>query len=371
MSRVLIFGALPESLLTFRRALIASLLDQGHEVVAAAGGAAIGVANSLKEKGVPYYPIRMQRTGMNPFSDILTLWDSYRLMRKVSPELVLCYTAKPVIYGLLAARLARVPRLAAMIEGLGFAFTGRSLKHWMLAKLLHILYGVSLSRCNTVFFLNPDDQAFFRDHRLLGARCKQARINGIGVDLEHFAVRPLPASPVFLLVARLLKDKGVVEYAEAARRVKVVHPEARFLLVGWLDENPSCIPYELLESWVREGLIDYRGHLSDVRPVYEECAVYVLPSYREGLPVTIMEAMAMGRVIVATDVPGCRETVVNGVNGFLVPAKDVEALTECLLRFFEVPGLASRMGAESRRIAEERYDVKRINSQILTVLGLK
>lgn len=370
MSRVLIFGALPESLLTFRSALIGALSDQGHEVVAAAGEKSVEVSRALEIIGVPYYSVRMRRTGMNPFLDMLTLLDSYRLMRKVSPDVVLCYTAKPVIYGLLAARLARVPRLAAMIEGLGFAFTGRSLKHWMLSKILYILYGASLSHCDTVFFLNPDDQAFFDEHRLLGSRCKQVRINGIGVDLDCFSPCSLPVSPVFLLVARLLRDKGVVEYAEAARRVKILHPEARFFLVGWLDENPSCIPLELLEDWVREGLVDYFGYLKDVRPVYEKSMVYVLPSYREGLPVTIMEAMAMGRPVVSTDVPGCRETVVDGVNGFLVPAKDVEALAKCLLRFFENPELASRMGGESRRIAEERFDVNRINNQILTALGL-
>lgn len=371
MSRVLILGALPESLLTFRWALIEALRDAGHEVVTAAGVPITEVAGTLKARGLDCYPVRMQRTGVNPAADLVTLWDCYLVMRKVSPDVVLCYTAKPVIYGLIAARWAKVSRLVAMIEGLGFAFTGSSLKHRLLGLVLRLLYRASLARCNDVFFLNPDDQAFFSAQNLLGRQCAQARISGIGVDLGHFVPMPLPSTPTFLLVARLLKDKGVVEYVEAAKRVKIRYPSAKFLLAGWLDENPSCISKALLDGWIESGVIDYLGRLEDVRPAYGQCSVYVLPSYREGLPVTIMEAMATGRAIVATDVPGCRETVVDGVNGFLAPSRNADALAEVLLRFLDEPALTARMGVESRRLAEKRFDVVRINDQIMQTLGLK
>lgn len=370
MSRVLILGALPESLLHFRGALIDALLDAGHEVVAAAGGEAPAVAAELRDRGVPYHSIRIQRTGTNPLADLETLQDYRRLMKEVAPDVVLCYTAKPVIYGLIAARWAGVPRRAAMIEGLGFAFTGTSPKHRLLAGVMRLLYRASLSACQTVFFLNPDDQAFFNAQGLVPAGTRQARINGIGVDLAHFGPEPLPTAPTFLLVARLLVDKGVLEYAEAARLVRARLPRARFLLVGWLDENPSCIKAELLDEWVNSGTIEYLGRLSDVRTAYAQCSVYVLPSYREGLPVTIMEAMAMGRAIVATDVPGCRETVVEGVNGYLVPARDAHSLAQAMLRLVVDPDLLAKMGAASRRLAEERFDVHEINRHIMETLEL-
>jgi len=312
----------------------------------------------------------MHRTGTNPLADLRTLLDCLRLMKAVSPDVVLCYTAKPVIYGLIAARWAGVPHRAAMIEGLGFAFTGTSPKHRLLAGVMSLLYRASLASCQTIFFLNPDDQAFFNSRALVPARARQVRINGIGVDLAHFRPLQLPAAPCFLLVARLLVDKGVVEYAEAARQVKARFPTARFLLVGWLDENPSCISSTALDEWVNSGVIDYLGRLADVRPAYEQCSVYVLPSYREGLPVTIMEALAMGRAIVATDVPGCRETVVEGVNGYLVPARDADSLAQAMMRFVDEPALAVQMGAQSRRLAEERFDVHEINRQIMAALEL-
>lgn len=367
---MLILGALPESLLNFRGALIDALLEAGHDVLAAAGGEAPAVAAGLSERGVPYHPLRIQRTGTNPLADLGTLLDCMRLMKEVSPDVVLCYTAKPVIYGLIAARWTGVPLRAAMIEGLGFAFTGTSPRHRLLGGVMRFLYRASLSACQTVFFLNPDDQAFFNSHALVPARARQVRINGIGVDLAHFSPQPLPAVPSFLLVARLLVDKGVVEYAEAARQVKARFPAARFLLVGWLDENPSCIREEMLDAWVKDGTIDYLGRLSDVRPAYEKCSVYVLPSYREGLPVTIMEAMAMGRAIVATDVPGCRETVVEGINGYLVPARDADSLAQAMMRFVDNPALATQMGVQSRRLAEERFDVHEVNRQIIETLEL-
>lgn len=367
---MLILGALPESLLNFRGALIDALLAAGHDVVTAAAGDAPAVAGALRARGVPYHAIRIQRTGTNPLADLETLQDYRRLMKEVSPDVVLCYTAKPVIYGLIAARWAGVPQRAAMIEGLGFAFTGTSLRHRLLASIMRGLYRASLSACQTVFFLNPDDQAFFNDQGLVPTGTRQARINGIGVDLAHFSPRPLPAAPSFLLVARLLLDKGVVEYAEAAKLVKARFPAARFLLVGWLDENPSCISAEMLAAWVKSDTIEYLGRLSDVRPAYEQASVYVLPSYREGLPVTIMEAMATGRAIVATDVPGCRETVVEGINGYLVPARDADSLAQAMMRFVDDPALAVQMGAQSRRLAEERFDVHEINRQIMAALEL-
>jgi glycosyltransferase involved in cell wall biosynthesis len=195
-------------------------------------------------------------------------------------------------------------------------------------------------------------------------------VNGSGVDVTAFAVAPLPTEPHFLLIARLLGDKGVREYAQAAQRTREIYPQARFSLVGWLDENPDSISQAELDSWVREGTLNFLGRLSDVRPALASCSVFVLPSYREGTPRTVLEAMAMGRAVITTDAPGCRETVVNGDNGFLVSVKSVAALTVAMTRFLDDPELAVRMGRRGRYLAEQKYDVHKVNAMMLKEMWL-
>lgn len=196
-------------------------------------------------------------------------------------------------------------------------------------------------------------------------------VNGSGVDLSDYSLAPLPSKPCFLLIARLLGDKGVREYAEAAQVVKSVHPEVVFRLVGWIDDNPDAISQRELDQWVDSGLLEFLGKLDDVRPAIADCSVYVLPSYREGTPRTVLEAMAMGRAVITTDAPGCRETVVDGDNGFLVPVKDVDALADAMMKMIYSAGLVARMGERSRRIAETKYDVHRVNASMLEGMGIQ
>jgi glycosyltransferase involved in cell wall biosynthesis len=290
-------------------------------------------------------------------------------MRRIRPDVVLAYTIKPVIYGSLAAAVAGVPRRFALVTGLGYAFTGE--RGGLLTGLIRRLYRIALERVHKVFFQNPDDQALFRQLGILRNGTPSVVVNGSGVDVGDYAVGPLPEGPArFLMIGRLLGDKGVREYAEAARRVRAVHPEAGFGLVGWIDENPDAIAQSELDAWVAEGCIEFEGRLADVRPAIAACSVYVLPSYREGTPRTVLEAMAMGRPIITTDAPGCRETVVDGDNGFLVPVKSVDALVGAMLRFIDDPGLAPRMGARSRRVAEDKYDVHKVNEVMLREMGI-
>jgi glycosyltransferase involved in cell wall biosynthesis len=200
-------------------------------------------------------------------------------------------------------------------------------------------------------------------------------VNGSGVDVASFTVRPLPAAALsgavrFLFIGRLLGDKGVREYAQAARLLKRSHPQVQCALVGWIDSNPNAITQAELDGWVADGSIEFLGRLADVRPAIEACSVYVLPSYREGTPRTVLEAMAMGRAIVTTDAPGCRETVVHGDNGFLVPVQDAEALAQAMRRFIEEPDLQTSMGARARKIAEDKYDVHKVNAVMLAGMGL-
>jgi glycosyltransferase involved in cell wall biosynthesis len=257
-----------------------------------------------------------------------------------------------------------IRHLYALVTGLGYSFTRR----W-LSLIVGLLYRGALGLCRNVMFQNPDDRAFFIQKGIADAG-KCTVVNGSGVDLDHYYPTPLPSELVFLLIARLLKDKGIREYVQAARLVRRSRPDARFILVGPRDPGPAAVPEAELASWVSQEGIEYRGPTEDVRAAITEAMVFVLPSYREGTPRTVLEAMAMCRPIITTDVPGCRETVIEGVNGFLVPAKDAVRLAGAMLRFASDLSLASRMGRASREIVENKYDVRRVNQQMLLSMGL-
>jgi glycosyltransferase involved in cell wall biosynthesis len=286
------------------------------------------------------------------------------------PEVIIAYTIKPVILSVLVGRAERVPRIVALITGLGFAFTGgREPKRLLSRAVASVLYRLALPKADIVLFQNPDDQALFRELGLLRANTKTALINGSGIDVDHFSTVPAPVEPAFLMISRLLGDKGIREFQAAAIRLKAEHPEARIMLVGYLDPSPDSLSQAELDGMIASG-IEFLGRLEDVRPAIAECSVYVLPSYREGTPRSVLEAMAMGRAIITTDAPGCRETVTHEVNGLLVPPRDAEALYQAMLRFVREPDLAARMGPESRRIAEEKYDVRKVNADLLRHAGL-
>lgn len=371
MARVLILGSFSESLLRFRGHLIQRLLNEGHEVIAAAPGADREVVQTLEGWGARYREVPIERTGMSPAADLKTLWSLHRLFLREEPDIFLGYTIKPVVYGLLAAWLADVPARYALITGLGSAFTQvEGAKQYLLQLLASTLYGVSLRTSQRVIFQNPDDAYLFCARRLVGGPEEVALVNGSGVDLDEYSLVPVPEEPVFLLIGRLLREKGVVEYVEAARRIKRVHGRAKFQLVGWCDENPSAISMGQVLEWDQEGVIDYLGRLEDVRPAIAKAAVYVLPSYREGTPRTVLEAMAMGRPIVTTDAPGCRQTVLQGVNGFLVPVGDVDALARAMTHFIGEPTLVREMGLASRQLVEDRFDVHRVNDALIQALEL-
>lgn len=308
---------------------------------------------------------------MNPLLDILNAWRLSIQLRRLAPDVTLGYFIKPVIFGTLAAWWAGVPARFAMIEGLGFVFTSSerklSFKRRLLKCLVMGLYRVALSKAQRVFFLNPDDISEFVTAGLLPVE-KAFRLGGIGVDLAAWKKSESVTHPItFLLVARLLREKGIVEYAEAARKVKKLYPETRFVLLGAVDDNPGAITAADVSGWVQEGVLEWHGHVP-VRPWLTQTSVYVLPSYREGVPVSTQEALAMGRPVITTDVPGCRETVVNGVNGFLVPVRDAEALAKKMLIFLKRPELITLMGQASRVLAEERFDVHKINQRLIDVL---
>jgi glycosyltransferase involved in cell wall biosynthesis len=262
-----------------------------------------------------------------------------------------------------------VPYRYALVTGLGFAFTAD--RRGIVTQVVAFLYRIALAGACLVFFQNPDDQRLFRRRGLLRASTPSVVVAGSGVDIAVYAATPpLTGSPVFLMIGRLMGDKGVREYAQAARRVKRRVPAARFRLAGWIDSNPDAIAPEELDAWVADGTIEFLGRLADVRPAIAAATAYVLPSYREGTPRTVLEAMAMGRPIITTDAPGCRETVIDGENGFLVPVKSVDGLVAAMMKFIQDPMLAPRMGTRSREIAEEKFDVHKVNAVMLREMGI-
>lgn len=371
--KFLLIAGIANSLINFRKPLIEALLNKGLTVHVAAPELTTNaeVMAELNKLGVIAHDISMQRAGMNPIADLGAVLALWQLMRQIKPQLVLGYTIKPVIYGTLAAWLARVPKRFALITGLGFAFMGEEDgQRSKVRALVQGLYRTALKRSHTVFFQNPDDEALFRQLNILSSATQSCVVNGSGVDIAFYSVAPLPSSISFLLVARLLGDKGVREYINSARAIRELHPEVVFRLVGAVDLNPDSICQPELDSWIEEGVISYYGQLGDVRPAIAESSVFVLPSYREGTPRSVLEAMSMGRAIITTDAPGCRETVINGENGFLVPVRSVDGLVEAMKAFIENSELVAQMGQRSREIAEEKYDVHKVNTVMLREMGI-
>lgn len=369
--KIVLISNYADSLMSFRGALLSELVNKGHEVIACAPGENEQVSNELHSIGVKYRAIELDRTGVNPVKDFISLLKLMSLFRKESPDMVVSYTIKPTLYASLAARLAGVPHFFSVITGLGYTFMNETYKQRLLNLLVRGLYKVALSENQSVFFLNPDDLSLFLKNGLVKDAKRTVLINGEGLDLNYFRKIPLLIKPpTFLLIARLLKDKGIIEYVEASRILKKHYPHVVFRLVGPRDTNPSAIQEAQVGEWQKEGIIEYLGETRDVRPFIADCSVYVLPSYREGTPRTVLEAMAMGRPIVTTDAPGCRETVIEGENGFLVPIKNADALVQAMERFIVQPELIEKLGKRSREIAEEKYDVHKVNAVIMKTMGL-
>lgn len=350
------------------------MVKRGHSVYALSPEDSPGIGETreaLTDIGVEFVTFSMSRRGLNPWQDYTTLLELTWLLRARDIDCVLSYTAKPVVYGSLAARKAGTERIFSLITGLGFAFSTDTFLTRFVRIANLFLYKVSIRHNQKVFFQNPDDRQLFVDHGIIKAESEGVLVNGSGVNLDKFIQQPLPDFISFLLIARLIAEKGVREYVEAARRVKQKYPEVRFQLVGGFETGAHQITPEEVDRWVEEGLVEYVGTLSDVRTALRECSVFVLPTYyREGQPRTILEAMATGRPIITTDNPGSRETVENGVNGFLVPPRDVDSLVDAMMTFVKNPDVAVQMGGASRRIAEEKYDVHKVNRTMLEVMGL-
>ena len=363
------------NLLNFRSGLIKALVADGHTVVLAAP--ADEHVPALVALGARFVDVPILTHGTNPLTDLALLWRFVRLLQREQPNVLLAYTAKPNVYGSLAARWLGVP-VVNNIAGLGSVF----IKGGWLAGVLKGLYQLALTRSHRVFFQNPDDLQLFLDHRLV-AHARTALLPGSGVDLQKFRPAPLPCLQstrpqqsadhrrfVFLLVARMLKDKGVEEYVQAARWLKARHPQVECALLGFVGgDNPTAISAAQMQSWVSEGVVSYWGSSTDVRVQLAQTDCVVLPSYREGTPRTLLEAAAMARPMVATDVPGCREVVRHGINGLLCAPRDAQSLAQQMSNMLDMPDDArEQMAIASRQWVEQRFDENLVIDQYRKVL---
>jgi len=371
MAKIVLIGAYPESLVYFRGELIKSMIAKGHHVVTMAAPAEAEIVERIIACGAEFIPYPVERSGVNPLKDAQTFLFLKKELSRIEPDVVLAYTIKPVIWGGLACRAVSGTRFYAMIEGLGFSFNSDTRLRTMLKALVIKMYRLSLLNAEKIFFLNKDDPIVFLSHKIVSSN-KCVHIDGIGIDLNHFKATGFPERPiVFLSIARLLNQKGIRIYAEAASLVKKRYPDVLFRLLGIPDQSPDGIPIEEIQKWHDTKCIEYLGVTDDVRPYLGSCHVFVLASfYGEGLPRTIMEAMSTGRPILTTDNVGCRETVMPGQNGFLVSPKDAKGLAERMIWFVEHPDAIVHMGKISRFIAEHRFDVKKINCEICTIMGI-
>ncbi|EGZ47606.1 glycosyltransferase family 4 protein [Neisseria wadsworthii] len=376
MKKFLMIAGFAESVLNFRWDLICAVQAKGLEVHIAAPEILqdVPTREKLQAQGFILHNVPMQRTGTNPLEDLKTLLALRQLMQQIKPDYVLAYTIKPVIYGMLAAKSTGVPHRIALITGLGYAFqdTDNSAAKSWIRRITRGLYKQALASAEVTFFQNDDDQKLFADLGITSPGQHTIVVNGSGVNTEKFSPQPLPEGNEihFLLIGRLLKDKGVREYVDAARKVKQKHPHAVFNMVGFIDINPSSVTQTELDQWINEGTIKFWGKLSDVRPALNACHVFVLPSYREGTPRTVLEAMATGRAIITTDAPGCRQTVDDGYNGFLVPVQSSEKLAEAMERFITQPDLIESMRQASLEIVKTKYDVNIINDFMLRNMNI-
>jgi glycosyltransferase involved in cell wall biosynthesis len=367
--KILVLSSHTESLFWFRMDMMKDFIKLGHKVIAIGSEPENEWKSKFQKFGIEYKQIFVERNGMNPLKDFKTLISIYQLIKLEKPNKIFAYQAKTIVYGSIAAKLNGITDFFPLIAGLGSIFRGQGFKNKVIKTVMKIEYWLALKNSKKVFFQNLDDKNEFIKYGLL-KEVKAVIINGSGVNIEKFKPTELPEEPAFLFIGRLIKDKGIIEYLEACKKVKQLFPEIRCLLVGPFDTNPSALKKEDLTHYTESGIIEYFGEQKDVRPYISQCSTFILPSYHEGTPKTVLEAMSMGRSIITTDAPGCKETVVDGINGYIVKVRDIQTLYNKMIYMISNKDVYKSMGAKSSKIARTKYDVRIINQTIINEMGL-
>lgn len=360
----------------FRSELIKSLKSKNITVYAfTTDDDALELEKISKLGAIPIF-YQLNRGGLNPLADILATYKLAQQIKQLKPDLVFSYFAKPVIFGTLAAKIAKVPKIIGMLEGLGYTFTdqpnGLSPKTKLIKAIQVFLYKLALPKLDQLILLNNDDKTDLLINNNITIR-ETYILGGIGLDLNEYKYSPVIKNPPiqFLFIGRLLKEKGIHEFIAAAQIVKEKFPQTTFTVLGGIDEaNLGALTQGELTQYIDQNVIDYPGHVENIAERIKQSHVFVLPSYREGIPRSTQEAMAIGRPIITTDVPGCRDTVIDGVNGFLVPKWNPQALAEKMIYFIEHPEQVRMMGDQSYKIALEKFDAEKVNQRLLEILGI-
>ncbi|MBW2995514.1 glycosyltransferase family 4 protein [Candidatus Woesearchaeota archaeon] len=370
------------SLYNNRRPQIESTLRQNWQVGCICSKGPF--VKNIKEFGVnKIFLLQNYKKNINIASDFSLIFEFLRIYRKWKPEIVHQFSIKPVIYGTIAARLAKVPVIINTIPGLGYVFTDREKKRRILRIIVLLLYRLSGRFCDFMFFQNEDDKRFFVNNKIISKE-KTSTIPGSGVNIQYYSqdkinkeiinqtkeeLRYKSNQITILMASRMLYDKGIAEFVKCSKSIKKIKPEVRFILAGPLDPgNPAHIPLKIIEKWQEENKIEYLGRRSDIKELIYLSDFVVFPSYyREGTPKFLLEAASMGKPIITTDVPGCRDVVENEENGILVPVKDVESLSNAVIKLINNSELRLKMGEKSRKKAEREFDEKIVVDQTLKV----
>jgi glycosyltransferase involved in cell wall biosynthesis len=366
--KIFLVGNTAWSMYNFRLEVIRALIAHHHEVTVLAPTDAW--SEKLIAEEIPYIPVEMDNKGTSPGKDLGLCWRLFGMYKKHKPDLIFHYTIKPNIFGSLAAAACGI-RSIACVTGAGTVF----IQHSWVTRVVRGLLRIALRFPQQVWFLNSDDMNLFTTHGLV-KKDKTKLLPGEGIDTEKFSIQSKSGhngSVVFLYLGRLLWDKGIREYVDAAREIKKVHPQVTFQMLGFLDaQNPSAVPRSAIEAWSREGLIEYLGVTDQVSAVIREADCVVLPSYREGIPRSILEAAAMGRPVIATDVPGCREVVDDTITGHLCQPRSVADLKKSMEDMIEIGEERRRaMGNAGRQKVEQTFDIRRIITYYLDVVSLQ
>ena len=366
---ILFFCGDGNSLVNFRGNLIKKFIDQDFKVYAIAPNIDSSNKDFLNQLGVQIEMINFERKSINPFSSFKGLIALISILKTIKPTYVFSYTHKPLVFGAIASYVAGVPKIISLVTGTGHIFDNYN----FLTKIRRVLgllgFKLALKLSTFVIFQNKDDRTFFHELKLVDLS-KTSIVNGSGVDIDHFSPEIFPDELTFLCLARLIKSKGLQEYAEACSIVRAKIPKARFLLGGPPDMHDDSIDLnEIKNQWKQKYGIEYLGFIEDPREAIKQSSVYILLSYNEGTPRTVLEAMAMGRPIITADSPGCRETVKEGVNGFLVPTYDYVSAANAMNKLLN-KNLRSEMGAQSRYYCKEKYDVNDVNKKILSAMNI-
>lgn len=359
--RILLICNTSDSVIGFRKKLIEKMQENGHQVCAIAFDDKC--REKIIEKNIDFYSLEDKNRSLNPLK-ILSLERRYKkLIKKINPNLVFTFQLKPNIFGVPAAKACGIKNIYSMVEGAGDVFINNTFKWKIIRFVVCKLYRRAFKFAKKVFFLNNDDKAEFLERKLV--RENQCEIvHGIGVDLDWFSYKPVKNYKTFLMIARMLKTKGVFEYCKAARLVKQKYPDAVFNYLG----GEGTVKLADIQEYIDDGSINYLGTTTDVRPYIEDCIVHILPSYREGLGLVNAEAGASGRLSITCDTVGTRDTVKDGYNGFLVPIKNAEIIAEKCIWAIENSEEAEGMGKNARKFAEENFDQKKINEKILNII---